>query len=38
VICGFISVRLDGFAKSDENYNEAEQENVRKIAAYIGVK
>ena len=28
---------LMAFAKSDENYNEAEQENVRKIAAYIGV-
>jgi len=28
---------LMAFAKSDENYNEAEQENVRKIATYIGV-
>jgi uncharacterized tellurite resistance protein B-like protein len=28
---------LMAFAKADENYNEAEQENVRKIAAYIDV-
>ena len=28
---------LMAFAKSDENYNEAEQENVGKIAAYLGV-
>lgn len=28
---------LIAFAKSDENYNEAEQENVRRIAAYIDV-
>ena len=28
---------LMAFAKSDENYNEAEQQNVAKIAAYLGV-
>ncbi|MDP9231111.1 MAG: TerB family tellurite resistance protein [Bacteroidota bacterium] len=28
---------LMAFAKSDENYSEEEQENVRKIAGYLGV-